>query len=519
MSILISFLAAAVVAAIYSLIVQPLYISPLSQIPGPKLFALTKWRLALEDWSGRRTSKIHSLHQQYGPIVRIGPKEIHFNSLSALRTIYGPGSSFGRTAFYRMFDVYGKQNLFTFHSVKEHGERKRLVANAYSKSNVTRGPVADLVSVKIQEYLRMVEECDGHADDIFTSLHYYSLDSITNFLYGSERGGTSAMKGDASHRALLIDILDPARKRLTWFAAHFPVLTTWLYSRMGLLGRLVTPLLPMKRPTTYTGIRSHALKAMEDYKAAQAAGKLDVSSENSIIGRLYNSASAGNVNLSDVEIASECADHFLAGIDTTSDTIMFVIWALSLPQNVQYQQKLINEARAIPDSALDSHGAPTLEAADKLPYFDAVIKETLRLYAPIPGSEPRSSNKHAIIDGFHIPSGTIVCMAPYSLHRNPEVFPNPEEWNPERWLCDPEQLATMKRWYWPFSSGGRMCIGMHLALAEMALVPTVYRKYRTRVKLGMETVAPGITSRFEIFGDERFERTQEHTCWVNFVEQ
>jgi hypothetical protein len=53
----------------------------------------------------------------------------------------------------------------------------------------------------------------------------------------------------------------------------------------------------------------------------------------------------------------------------------------------------------------------------------------------------------------------------------------------------------------------------------MTLVPAIYRKYRTKVREGTERVAPGITSRFEIFGDDTFEKTHEHTCWVEFEEQ
>ena len=317
MSLLLLVSIATLVAWVYKLFIYPIYLSPLSRIPGSKLYAVTKWRLAWEDWTGQRTRTINDLHEKYGTAVRTGPNEVHFNSLSALRTIYGPGSGFGRTAFYQMFSVYGKQNLFTFHSSKDHGDRKKLLANAYSKSSINHGPAADLVSDKIQSYLKLIEQLDGVSDDIFTSLHYYSLDSITNFLYGSQCGGTSAMKGNTAHGALLDDILDPARKRLTWFAVHFPRLTKWLYSRSQLLGRVVKPILPMQKPSTYTGIRAHALQAMQDYKAAASSGKLEPGTKDSIIGRLYKLIDSGIVNLSDLEAASECADHFLAGIDTT----------------------------------------------------------------------------------------------------------------------------------------------------------------------------------------------------------
>lgn len=454
--LLILLIAAVLLAAIYTHIIQPLCLSPLSQIPGPKSYALTKWRLAYEDWKGTRTRTIHSLHLKYGPVVRVGPNEVHFNSLSAQRTIYGPGSGFGRTSFYRMFDVYGQPNMFTFHSAKEHGERKKLLANAYSKSNLVRGPVAELAARKIHDYLQLIERKGGETDEIFSSLHYYSLDSITEFLYG-DYGGTQAMQGNELHRSLLDDILDPARRRLSWFAVHTPKLTSWLYTRTGILGRFVEPMLPMQRPSTYTGIRAHALNASKDFKAVHAEGKLDLAAKSTIIARLYQS-SAG---LGDLEIASEVADHFLAGIDTTSDTLMFLIWALSLPEHEHYQQKLIEEVRSIPKSALDAHGNPTVEAADRLPYLDAVIKETLRLYAPLPASEPRSSNIETVIDGFSIPAGTVVFMSPYSLHRNEEVFPQPLKWDPERWLsADKDHITAMKKWWWAFSSGGRMCIGM-----------------------------------------------------------
>lgn len=445
--------------ALYRFIIYPLYIHPLRSVPGPPLYALTRWCLAYEDLQSRRTRTIHTLHQKYGPAVRIGPNEVHFNSLSALKKIYGPGSVFGRTSFYRMFDVYGEQNLFTFHSSKLHGERKKLLANVYSKSSILHGRAASLVSTKVQQYLDMLAANKGHPEEVFRSLHYYSLDSITGFIYGSSSGGTSAMQGNWTHKALLDDIISSSRRRLTWCAVHFPRLTKWLYTRSGLMGTLVAPFLPMKKPSTYTGIRAHALAASQSFK--QEKGKKQ--QDETILGRLYHlqALSSPSTALSDLQIASECADHFLAGIDTTSDTLMFMVWALSLPQNSGFQQKLIAEALSIPASDLDLHGNPTVEAADRLPYLNAVIQETLRLYAPLPASEPRSSGMETVIDGYIIPAGTTVAMSPYSLHRNADVFEDPLVWNPERWLVDDaEKLAEMKRWFWAFSSGGRMCIGM-----------------------------------------------------------
>jgi hypothetical protein len=433
----------------------------ISGVPGPKIYAITHWRLAYDDWKGARTRTILQLHKKYGPVVRIAPNEISFNSLSALRTIYGAGSGFERTSFYRMFDVYGHQNLFTFGSPKAHGERKKLLNHAYSKSSILRVS-APAVEEKVWEYMKLLESDPDTACEIFGSLHYYSLDNITHFLYGPNLGSTNAMTGSIEDRTLLNDVLDPSRRKLAWFAVHFPRYTKWLMSRTGLAEKAVSclGLLPQQKPTVYTGIRQHALAAWNGFLETTPDIKAEAKT-STIIGRLWeHHVSQKADGLQDMEIASEAADHLLAGVDTTSDSLMFLIWALSLPQNLRFQRKLIEEVVSLPPSALNARGVPTAEATGKLRYLDAVIKETLRLYAPLPASEPRSLPVDCVIDKYEVPANTIVSMSPYSLHRNPEVFPDPLIFNPERWFSDQKNVAEMKKWFWAFSSGGRMCIGM-----------------------------------------------------------
>ncbi|KAL6364456.1 hypothetical protein LRP88_01857 [Fusarium phalaenopsidis] len=412
-------------------VLDPLVLSPLSRVPGPTTFALTKWRLGYEDWRGTRTPTIQQLHSKYGPAVRIGPNEVSFNSLTALKTVYGPGSRYGRTAFYRMFDVYGEQNLFSFHSVEEHGSRKKLLSHAYAKSTVLKTPTTQLIEEKTREYMDLIGSEPNHISDVFHTLHYYSLDNITSFIYG-KHGSTSALRGSGTDRALISDIMHPSRRKLSWCLA-----------------------------------------------------------------------------------ASECADHFLAGIDTTSDTLMFLIWSLSLPENQRFQDKLRDELLGLPAESLNEHGYPRAEESDRCTYLHAIIKETLRLYAPLPSSEPRSVNAASMVDGYRIPADTVVSISPWILHRNPEVFKNPLEFNPERWLGP--DATELNRWFWAFSSGGRMCIGMHLAMAEMTtLIAALYREYQTSIAPGFEDTTPGITARVEVFYDERFPTLQENTCLIKF---
>jgi hypothetical protein len=487
--------------------------------------------VAYEDWRGASTRTIDQLHQKYGPVVRIGPNQLSFSSLGALRTIYGPGSKYGRTSFYRMFDVYARQNLFTFHGATEHGQRKKLVSHAYSKSVVLKEPAASMVEEKTRKYMALIDKEPDHVSEIFRTLHYYSLDSITEFLYG-KYGSTSALEGSEPHRELIGDILDPSRRKLSWFTVHLNALTRWLYTRTATIETLIKPFLPMAKPATYTGIRAFALEAYRRFRAdmdsqdkPRGESRAEVEG-SSILERLWPYHQLHRKGgLDDMEIASECADHFLAGIDTTSDTLMFLIWSLSQPINSRFQEKLRQEVLSLPGESLNSHGFPTAEASDKCTYLNAVIKETLRLYAPLPTVEPRSMAVDSVIEGYKIPAGTVVGMAPYTLHRNPEVFRDPLVFNPDRWLGPQSQVAEMNRWFWAFSSGGRMCIGLQyvtpcfwfcffcrsqvlsLAMAEMTtLAATIYREYSTMLAPGFENVTPGITARFELFYDERFPK-------------
>ncbi|KIW12109.1 hypothetical protein PV08_09383 [Exophiala spinifera] len=517
-----------VALAFYKVILEPLTLSPLSKISGPKLWALTSIRLSLEDWKGTRTVTIGKLHEKYGTVVRIGPREVSFNSTSAVRSIYGAGSGFERPPFYYgIFDVYGTANLFSFRGVRPHSERKRLLAQAFSKGAILKGHAAEMIERNVTNYLRLIESHGGHSVETFTTLHYFSLDTISHFIFGSDFGGTSCLTGNKEHQGLLDDIFDPARRRLIWCAMNFPKVTTWLYSRTKTTERLLAPFLPMKKPSTFTGVRVYAFNSWKRFHAASAESKLSPTTTRSIMGLLWkrHESVKGSDGLSDMDIASECADEFLAGVDTTSDSAMFLIWALSKPENKRFQERLAQEVLSIPPEALDHDGVPRVEVVDKLPFLDAVIKETLRMYAPIPASEPRTSPVDTVIDGYKIPAGTIVGVAPYYLHYRSDIFPDPRKFNPERWLLEndkvsDDQMAEMKRAYWPFASGARMCIGMHLALAEITtLVAAVYREYATTIPTQFLDATPGITSRFELFHDELQSRVLEHTSYIDFTKR
>lgn len=154
-------------------------------------------------------------------------------------------------------------------------------------------------------------------------------------------------------------------------------------------------------------------------------------------------------DLENLAIAAECLDHMAAGIDTTGDALCFLMWELSQPRSLHFQERLQAELRENPDLGFD-----------KLSFLDAVVMEGLRCFPAIPMSLPRYvPSGGRSIDGYYVPEHTIVSCQAHSVHRIDEsVFPDPDRFDPERWLPR-EGDAERKRLFFAFANGGRGCVG------------------------------------------------------------
>jgi retinoid hydroxylase len=98
-------------------------------------------------------------------------------------------------------------------------------------------------------------------------------------------------------------------------------------------------------------------------------------------------------------------------------------------------------------------------------YLEAVITESMRVIPPIGGSF-RVMIEDAEFGGFRIPRGWRVAIGPRSVHFDPELYPEPERFDPQRWLKGERPPFT----YIPFGGGPRTCLGMHFALLQMHIV-------------------------------------------------
>lgn len=170
-------------------------------------------------------------------------------------------------------------------------------------------------------------------------------------------------------------------------------------------------------------------------------------------------------------VASEVLDHVLAGHETAGIALTYLSWHLSqsLPLQNELRKELLtlDQPLRIDQEANNGLRLPDPKALDSLPVLHAMVMETLRLHAPIPGPQPRQTPfPSSRIVGYEVPGGVRIAALAHTLHHNEEVFPQPHIWDHTRWLRpdNDEQLKQMKRHFWAFGSGGRMCIGSNFAL-------------------------------------------------------
>ncbi|KAF4591562.1 Cytochrome P450 [Ophiocordyceps camponoti-floridani] len=425
--------------------------SPLRSLPGPPSSLFTSLVLRWRELGAGRTAYIHGLHRQYGSVVRVAPNEVSFTSWLAIKEIYcSGGSGYDKSDFYDMFKIFGRRTMFTMLNRADHAKRKRIIADRYANFNVMRGLALDGIQHRSRTFLRRCASASqSQTSNIFTALHAYACDCVTHHLFHPH--GSDCLESQADQDMMhQVTADDSIQNRL--IEHHYPI-----------LHRLFARLLRLF-------IRPREVPLVDDY--VWTTIKHSDVAPFTLLSRFKDKG--GLVDSTDV--AAECLDHMVAGIDTTGDSLCFLMWELSQPRSVSYQRRLTEELRSNSDTPIE-----------QLPFLDAVVNEALRCYPAIPMSLPRVVPRGGrSVDGVWLPAQTVVSCQPYSVHRIDErVFPDPDVFDPDRWLRS-EGDQERRRLLFAFSNGGRGCIGKHLALAEMkTLLRDVYSAFSTQADSSM----------------------------------
>ncbi|KAH8658284.1 cytochrome protein [Xylariales sp. PMI_506] len=434
-------------------VVINVYSHPLSNVPGPWYAKWTGLVDVYVDLKGYRSTYIDELHKAYGPAVRTAPDFVSIADLPSAKRIHTVKADYIKGPAYKLNGPEGKATVFSTTDVVHHRERRRLLSGPLAESSVKT--MIPIVETRCRQVISRMDEQmkkQGYVD-VFAWWFFFTTDIIGELSFGEsfrmiDQGKKNQYLLDLESLggAVVLFVMFPFLVKLAKAGIPIPIFSTLIAKRERL--------------------NDYAQESVERYKR-----QLQAEPENpkpTLFTKLYKKAGEGLADgeLEDDEIRNEAALYIVAGSDTTSNTLTFLVWLVC--RHPEVKQALVDEVAALPDD----FGHEDLVGLRNL---NNVIEETLRLYPSIPAPLPRVvPTGGATLAGYFLPGGTNVATQAWSMHRLEDVYPEPERFNPSRWDA-PTQ--AMKDAFMAFGGGSRICIGLHLARIEMRLA--VARFFRT----------------------------------------
>lgn len=187
-------------------------------------------------------------------------------------------------------------------------------------------------------------------------------------------------------------------------------------------------------------MRSYASESVQRYKDLVKADPGNV--PETLFRHMYSAEEKGEIPFN--ELRDQAQSYLAAGTVTTAISLTYLTWAVC--RHPEIQAELVKDLKALPGDFTDAE-------LRKLPLLNHVIDEALRLYSAAPSPLPRVVPAGgAEVAGYWLDEGTEISTQAYGMHRDPEIFPKPEEFIPSRWEAPTE---AMLRSYMPLGRGPR----------------------------------------------------------------
>ena len=374
--------------------------------------------------------------------------------------------------------------MFSSWHSRTHSARKRFISNTYSKTNIQNSPAfARQAQVILYERLlpiiNTLASKENNSIDVHDLWNASTMDFICAYLFGIKNG--SNFLQDATYRRHWMALYHN-RKTYPYFTQELPRLTQFLKifnirlipSWVDDANNELEDWTKQRCDEAIAYLKDGAADDKDPGNEAVVLKALMTGIEKEKNGKGVQSVlSETTLRYPGLSIASELIDHLAAGHETSGITLTYLSWQLSL--DLPLQERLRAELLTLsPNMLLSKSNAtgnlPNPKDLDNLPILHAVLMETLRLHAAIPGGQPRMTPyPFCTLRDYTIPGGVRVAAQAHSIHRNPKVYPNPEKFDCSRWLDNEngyseDQRKERDRWFWAFSSGGRMCVGSNFAM-------------------------------------------------------
>ncbi|KAJ4386531.1 hypothetical protein N0V93_009428 [Gnomoniopsis smithogilvyi] len=457
-------------------VVYSLFFHPLAKHPGPlwaRLSTIPSWWHTLKQ---DRHLWLFRLQERYGTTVRYRPDSVMLNTPDAFRSIFGPKGNNTKSQAYAFFPRHPEaQNTLGTIDNGAHGRKRRVLANAFSE-RALRG-YEPYVKANLDRWCELLEAevPEGQWSsslNVADWMNWLVFDIMGDLCFSRSFG----MKEKDSTLRYVIHLMDSMQSKLMPVSVS-PIapLVIWLKPR-GL-----TWLLDHFAPADIRNWSAWVDQALQERTASEEQTRLG--QDESRIGKDFFhyifqtfDKDTGNLGYTKDELWEECQLLVVAGADTTAIVLAGLLFYLVRTSDVQ--TRLADEVLAAFDSPEEIAPGPKLQSCV---FLRAVINEGLRMTPPVAGLLEREVLPGGVvIQGQYFPAGVNISSSPYCLGYNEDIFLNPTEFRPERWVVgdkgpdgktvSQEAVYEQERALSAFSAGSRGCIGKNLAWMEMSLV-------------------------------------------------
>ncbi|RIB03602.1 cytochrome P450 [Gigaspora rosea] len=443
---------------LYKCCIYPLYLSPLSKLPGPPVsnFILGHFASFLDNKQGEAFAP---LIKQYGGIFRyhtlfnkpyLSVSDQKLVQLILVNRAYEFPKYFIHKTFTKETTGEGVQ----FVQGDAHKRQRKMMNPSFSSV-----AVKEMLPIMVQaghnlrdNWMKQIGNKKEERITITDLIAKITLDVIGlvgfNYEFNSTTSGSELAR---AYYLLLGGGGKPPSNFLISLIGYFPFIRNM--------------------PSSYNDQRRNALKTINDISEKLVAEKKNGTARGKDFLSLLIQANENlpvDEQLTHYELLSQVKLLLLAGHGTTSAALSWTLYYLA--KNPDTQDRLREE---ILDVFTDRNHFPAFNEIAQLKYLECVIKEILRIVPPVP-SIIRHNAKDEIMNGYVIPKGTPLMIPIYAIHHDPSIWgDDAEHFNPSRWL-DPEIKSKVTNCnYLPFSDGPRICLGMKMAQLELKTVLSI----------------------------------------------
>ncbi|KAI0120648.1 cytochrome protein [Xylariales sp. AK1849] len=447
-----AFIGAAFIAYIFLRAVYNLYLHPLRNFPGPKLAAVGPFHEFYHDVirDGMFMWEVERMHQIYGPIVRVNPNELHILDPHYYSTVYA-GNHRGTDKYHDAVAAFTvpKSSLATIQH-KVHRLRRSILSPYFSKAAVVR--LEPAIHERIGRLCSRLEETMrlGQVADLDAAFAALTADIVTTYFYGQNLDYLG-------YEAFKFEIRDAILGLIQFY--HFTRFFPWVAETIK---RLPIPIMRLIHPGA-----SYLVSSQENIKdgirASRANG--DKLPSKSVIVQALEDPTVPVLERTLDRLGDEGTTIIFAGTETTARALS--VGMFHILNNETILNKLREELDTLP-------GVPnreyTYSQLESLPYLSGAIQESLRLSHGPSVRLPRVSPDKVLKYGDHvIPPGIPVSMSSVLVHLDSSIFPDPQRFDPGRWVKPSKERVNLDRFMVAFTKGTRQCLGITLAYAEMYL--------------------------------------------------